>query len=358
MNNYSVIFSILGYYFKILTHNKRLLEEQVKHIKKFCITTPIENMDISDCTTLEYIESADIFANVRKQFDIYPTETIKSFEGIFHLKFEYKQIEYFCQIDDEWILIKNNDKSYVVLGNGVNKTTKYLFRVIREILVRKQEDNGKIYMHATALVLNNKGIAILGNKGSGKTTFFTKILDKNSAKILSNDRVFFYKKHSDFYMDYFPIPVVYRIGTVANSRMLNQYIIEQNGYRVGEDFLTGKKSFPVPLTDLPKIFDDCELIERFSIDYLIFTRFHLDWDTEMIYNVLKPSEAKKLLDTVCFTPIDYESDRVEWVYFRKTSFENLSKNANRLTADLSTKVKIIWVEFGRNADVNYILKQL
>ena len=73
---------------------------------------------------------------------------------------------------------------------------------------------------------------------------------------------------------------------------------------------------------------------------------------------MKPCEAKKLLDAVCFTPIDYESDRVEWIYFRKTSFEDLSKNANQLTADLSTKVKIIWVEFGKNADINRILKQL
>ena len=48
MNNYSVIFSILGYYFKIITHDKRLLEEQVKHIKKFCITNPVPNMDISN----------------------------------------------------------------------------------------------------------------------------------------------------------------------------------------------------------------------------------------------------------------------------------------------------------------------
>ena len=83
MNNYSVIFSILGYYFKIITHDERLLKEQVKHIKKFCITNPVANINISNCTTLEYIENADMFANVRKNFDVYPTETIKSFEGIF-----------------------------------------------------------------------------------------------------------------------------------------------------------------------------------------------------------------------------------------------------------------------------------
>ena len=187
MNNYSVIFSILGYYFKIITHDERLLKEQVKHIKKFCITNPVANINISNCTTLEYIENADMFANVRKNFDVYPTETIKSFEGIFHLKFEHNQKEYFCQIDDEWILIKNNDVSYIVLGNGINKTTKYLFRVIREI---------------------------------------------------------------------------------------------------------------------------------------------------------------------------YESNRVEWAYFRKTPFERLCKNADRLTTEISKKVKIIWVEFGRNVDINQFLEQL
>ena len=54
----------------------------------------------------------------------------------------------------------------------------------------------------------------------------------------------------------------------------------------------------------------------------------------------------------------YESNRVEWAYFRKTPFERLCKNADRLTTEISKKVKIIWVEFGRNVDINQFLEQL
>ena len=34
MNNYSVTFSICGYYFKIVTHEERLMEAQKRHIRK------------------------------------------------------------------------------------------------------------------------------------------------------------------------------------------------------------------------------------------------------------------------------------------------------------------------------------
>lgn len=99
MNNYSVTFSILGYYFIIITHKKQLLDEQVRHIKKFCITDPTKETipRNADITTLKYIEDSELFQTVRKKFDNYKTEIVKSFEGIFHLKFIEGRREYFCQ---------------------------------------------------------------------------------------------------------------------------------------------------------------------------------------------------------------------------------------------------------------------
>lgn len=359
MNNYSVTFSISGYYFQILTHDERLLEKQVHHIRKFCITSPVENVPNKvDIVKIEYLENLELFKNERNKFFKNKIRIVQSFEGIFHLKYEEKGKEYFCQLGNEWILVKKSKNSYVVLGNGVNETTKYVFRIIREMVVRKQEEQGKIFMHATGIVYKDIGLAILGNKKSGKTTFFTKILEKHNASIISNDRVFFYKSGKGFYMDYFPIPVVYRAGTVINSEPLKEFIIEQKKYSLSKDFMKGEEGLPVALTDLPQIFRGIELKEKHSLDVIIFTRFHLEWEKEYIVKTLSYLETVQSLMEVCFTPIDYESKRKEWLYYRQISEYEMEEIAFQLIEEISKNIRAIYVEFGKNVDINDVLKKL
>ena len=78
-------------------------------------------------------------------------------------------------------------------------------------------------MHGTALNIDNNGILILGNSGSGKTTLATKLLEsEEEMQFLSNDRVFIYSDNNQT-MEYFPIPIVYAMGTVKNCDALNNY---------------------------------------------------------------------------------------------------------------------------------------
>ena len=359
MNNYSVTFSILGYYFKIITHNERLLDEQKKHIKKFCIAEQEEtNVRRKTTATIQYVEDMSFFRMLRKKFDTRKTEIVQSFEGIFHLKYEEDGRQYFCQLGNEWILIKNDDESYVVVGDGATKTTKYPFRLVREIVVRKQEEAGKLFMHATGMVVDGKGIAILGNKQSGKTTFFTKVLDAHDAEVISNDRVFFYRNNSVFKMDYFPIPVVYRFGTVANSKGLNKHILEADYCSENDGFWNSDDALPLPLTDLPMMFDGVFLRETGNLNLLLFTKFHIDWNEEYICKKLTPLEVIPQLMETCFTPIDYESKRKEWAYFRKVPTTELEFNANAVITDIASNVDSYFIEFGKKANVTKILADI
>ena len=361
MNNYSVTFSICGYYFKIVTHEKRLMEAQKRHIRKFCIKEVEDNAEINTeniTATIEYIENYNAFYSFKEVFNTYNTEIVQSFEGIFHLKYTENKKEYFCQIGDEWILIKNNDKSYVVIGNGIEDTTKYPFRIVREIFVRKQEEIGKIFMHGTALEIDGKGIAILGNKQSGKTTFFTKIIEQNCAEILSNDRIFFYKDGKKFNMDYFPIPVVYRKGTIVNSRKLSKYVIEEKHYREEKEFGNIYTGLTVPLTDMPSIFDGVTLKETTNVDLILFTKINLNWDKKYeIHRLTEMETVTSMLDT-CFTPIDYESKRKEWIYFRKSCYCNLAKKANSLIRDIANVSIAYKIEYGKSVDINSVLNDI
>ena len=361
MNNYSVTFSICGYYFKIVAYDERLMKKQKRHIEKFCIKEVENDVEINTeniTATIEYIENYNAFCLFKESFNTYNTEIVQSFEGIFHLKYTENKKEYFYQIGNEWILIKNNDKFYTVIGDGIKETTKYPFRIVREIFVRKQEEAGKIFMHGTALKIDRKGIAILGNKQSGKTTFFTKIIEQNSAEILSNDRIFFYKDGTKVNMDYFPIPVVYRKGTIVNSRKLNKYVIEENHYCEEKEFGNIDTGLTVPLTDMPAIFDGVTLKETANVNLILFTKINLNWNKEYEIHRLTELEAvTSMLDT-CFTPIDYESKRKEWIYFRKSCYCNLAKKANFLIRDIANVSIVYKIEYGKNVDINNVLSDI
>lgn len=355
MNNYSVTCLILGYRFNIVTHDRRLLEKQVKHIQKFCISELLYGKELDLGTTIEYIEDEKTFKEMKKIFSE-ENEIVQSFEGIYHQKaYGQEGTEYFMQIPEVWILKKVSDNYYIIVGDGKKSTIKYPFRVIREIIVRMQENNGKFFMHATALNIQGKGIVILGNSGSGKTTFFTKLTDSTPSVVLSNDRVFFYSQDGTYYMDYFPIPVVHKYGTVSNSKYLSKYIIEDNNYNYTEGFAKGEESIIIPLTDLAKMFPDLKYAETSKIDIAIFSKINFKDKEKFEVRNLTTEEAIKRLSEVCFTPIDSESIRKEWVYMRKKSIDDLQNDANHFICDFVKKVRCIYLEYGCDVQNAYEL---
>jgi hypothetical protein len=63
-------------------------------------------------------------------------------------------------------------------------------RVIREIALEHERRHGhSAELHAAALRLDGKGIALAGPKGSGKTTLLLHALASHSAELIANDRV-------------------------------------------------------------------------------------------------------------------------------------------------------------------------
>ncbi len=348
MNNYYVYYKILNYNFCIITHNLSLLNKQIEHISKFCITPPIFKK-LENIITIEYIENKTLFNNLFNKFNTNTYEVLNTFENERHYKLTINSYTYFLQAPDKYIVRKTNNCNYTVIGDGEKETIKYVFRIIREILVRLQENNSKFFFHATSLKIKNKGVAILGNSGSGKTTLFSSLLF-NECKVLSNDRTFFYKDNGSFMMDYFPIPIVYKIGTVENNESLNNYILKSNHYLLPNYFYLGKQSYPVPLTDITKIFKNISLVESTSLDILIFSKFILSKNNYIAIKELTPENSLKLLKSVCFTPVDNESLRSEWIYTRNKTESELYESANKFLNDLVISTKIFYLEFGKEVD--------
>lgn len=348
MNNYYVYYEILSYNFCIITHDLILLNKQIEHISKFCITPPIFNK-LENTINIEYIENKPLFNSLLNEFNTNAYEVLNTFEHERHYKLAINGSIYFLQPPNKYIVKKTNNYNFTVIGDGEKETIKYVFRIIREILVRFQENNSKFFFHATSLKINDKGISILGNSGSGKTTLFSSLLF-NECKILSNDRTFFYNNNGRFMMDYFPIPVVYKIGTVKNNESLNNYILKDNHYSLPNNFYLGKRSYPVPLTDIPKIFKKVSLIESTNLDILIFSKFILTKSNYIAIKELTPEDSLKLLKSVCFTPVDTESLRSEWIYTRNKTDLELYEDANKFLNALVISTKIFYLEFGREVN--------
>lgn len=352
MNNYSVYLKILNHNFCIITHDLQLLKKQIEHVSKFCIT-PISYSILDNPIVIEYIEDTNAYTFLKAIFDENNYEVLNTFENEQHYKITVNNIDYYMSHNQKYILKKQNNYYYTLIGNQKSNTIKYVFRIIREILVRLQENDSKFFFHATSFRLNNKGVSLMGNSGSGKTTLFSSIL-LNGGEILSNDRTFIYETNNKIMMDYFPIPVVYKIGTVQNNKALNKYILnEKNHYLLPDEFYTGKVSYPIPLTDLPIIFKNTSLIENSFLDVIIFPKFILSQSKHLFVKELTYQESFNLLKSVCFTPNDYESFRKEWIYKRIKTVTELEHDADIFLNKIICSVKIFYLEFGKNTENIY-----
>lgn len=342
-------YRILGYDFRIETNSLNLLQNQIQHISKFCITSNISEIS-DDAIIIKYEENMEKFKIEEKMFYTRECNIINTFGNERHYFYEKDSISYYMQLPSKYIVKKYDNKNFEVIGDSIKDTTKYLFRIIREIIVRLEENNQKLTMHGTGIAFNGKGILLLGDKGAGKTTLFSKLLSVGENTVLSNDRVFLYVEENKIKMDYFPIPVVYKAGTVINNIQLNNFIKIKDYYSVPVSFWSGKESFPVPLTDLIKIFPNTVLSEKSNVDIIIFSKIIFTRENILNIRELDNQEFISFFYNVCFTPVDTESSREVWIYPRTISNDKIYYNTKYMIDQLIKKYKIVYLEYSSSIE--------
>ncbi len=364
MAMYNVSYTILGNTFKISTTSRELIEKQIQHISQFCYSNPcFDRNNESNSILIEYFEDESIFSLYKQLFITSKYQTICTFEKEYHAKVNINSEIYFMQLPDKYIVRKKSNKHYILIGNQKYDTTKYVFRLIREIIVRIQENNGKMFMHGTSLVMNGMGISILGNVSSGKTSYFSKLLSVGNCLIISNDRTFFYLDKTDekIKMDYFPIPIVYKIGSVKNNSFLKKNILESKKYMLPQSFKDGITSYPIPLTDVPTFFPNTNFQQTSNLNMVIFSK--IDFNRPFVFES-KVLSKEKCISTMlenCFTPIDTESYRSPWAYPRYKSDFQLKSDSIKIINKIVDSIPIYFITFGKdicNEELYFKTKQL
>lgn len=346
--------------FNIITSNKDAYVKQLKHISQFYI--PYQG-EPTRTINMEYIEDINLFNKILEKAKLQKSKSYQSFTNQIHKEYKNNIGEKYYIVDNqEYICMKENEDYYKIITNGKEEGIKWLFRVIREILVRINEENRGLYMHGTALNINNNGILILGNSGSGKTTLATKMLESDEKiKFLSNDRIFVYSNNNQT-MEYFPIPIVYAMGTVKNCDALNNYFkrtrILESRTGIKYEKSSDNTKVDIPLTCLGKIFENCEMIPVSNINLIIFPKLNKDIGEDYVIRKLTSKEQIIKLNQTCFTPFDWESLRLEWIYRRNMNMNDLIENKINTIDSIVKNTEILEIEYGLNINNKKLIKRI
>lgn len=345
--------------FNMITSDDRLYEEQRIEADKFVVR---DELRYSDEVNIKYTKDRKFFNRLveefRKSSDI---EKIDTFKGECHYKFNNGKVDVFAKDNGEYFAFIINDTDIVIVGNPDVDTHEFPFRVVREVLVRKMEDQQYVFTHATGIKVNGKGYCIIANSGGGKTTLMSKMLEKTrDSKVLSNDRLFIKNVNGKLVMRAFPIPIVYAMGTVKGSPKLSErfrgYRLTNRKWGLELDHIENGKKMEFNLTDIERVFD-CTLSTKEQIDVIIIPKINKDLGENVEARLMSKYEAIGTLQNNSFTPYDTESERAPWIYERLTSLDMLEENKHSVIMQ-ELKTPILYVEYGLDAKPEMVMKTI
>lgn len=113
-------------------------------------------------------------------------------QGFTYRLFEVEGVKMALMADDGYqgnphlIVVEDHEITIYNFGKIENQLVN-LVRVLRELVLRMAENEGGICLHAACVEYQGKGIVIIGDSGSGKSTTMLNFLN-NGADFISNDR--------------------------------------------------------------------------------------------------------------------------------------------------------------------------
>ncbi|MDD6387793.1 MAG: hypothetical protein PUA68_01855 [Bacilli bacterium] len=339
LNINGVIFNIYSYH----------IEDIEKYFKEFIVCS---DKDVVSTYNIFFEKDEEEFRKLYSKFDKDKSTLIDTFKNQQHYRLDNK----FMIDSEDYICVRESEFDFKLFTNGSRYSEKYLIRVIREILIRVLETNGYFYMHGTGIEIYDKGILLLGESSSGKTTFATRLNEINTPqKFLSNDRVFLKKDE----MCYFPLPIIYAMGTVKSCRELDNYFRDTHVLetRRNGNYILARSNTKcdIPLTDIREIFPHIQNVSSMKVDVVIFPK--IDGDS-VVVSELDENEIKSRLNASNFTPEDTESKRREWLVHRNILLEEIEENKRRLNEYLIRNKKIFEVTYSKSSTKKEIVKEL
>lgn len=339
---YSLVFSVSKWNFIVNFNDyqdylfyKKQIETSINDM--FLKDNGVEPIVINYINSKEYFE---MFDSIRSK----DRKKVQSFENEY-----YDQVDdVFISSKDRYLIRNNNNKNFDLLCSGHLERHELIY-LIRELVVRLEENDKAVFMHGNGIVIDGKGVVLTGNSGSGKTTLMLKLFESNPDKFgfLSNDRVFITQ---DGHMDYFPIPIILASGTAKNSPLMREFL-RREGKLYDSEFdvsmLDSEKNdskFAFFRNYMPQVYENCELLERHRLDGIIIPKIDFSRDDISIGEVTDIQE----LHHMCFTPFDYESLRKPWIMKRDLTDVELFDVSVKLLEEKIREGKVFRLKYNPN----------
>jgi hypothetical protein len=95
-----------------------------------------------------------------------------------------------------------------------------LIQIIEDTILTALEARGAVFLHASAVVADNKAILLVGNKGAGKTTALCRLLKLFDVSKLANDSVVLWSKGNSVIVRGWPSFFKVSVATIAGHEEL------------------------------------------------------------------------------------------------------------------------------------------
>ncbi|OMF81579.1 hypothetical protein [Paenibacillus glucanolyticus] len=221
-------------------------------------------------------------------------------------------------------------------------------RLIREIFNRENENIGAYQFHGGAVTIQNNGILICGEKGAGKTTTVTGLIEDGRTDFVANDRVLLSIKENKTMIKGIPFAVAIRLGTCYNSPYLRKWLEPTAepilGFRHSNLKISDIESFSdverwnikqfIELTPEELILSyNTQVKSTAQLKMIIFPEVNKDYKNPYID---KPSKewAKSVLFRECFT-IDDDSYNDRFGLLKEITKEGLENTFDTLLNNVS-----------------------
>ncbi|TKJ02432.1 hypothetical protein FC702_18325, partial [Bacillus cereus] len=159
------------------------------------------------------------FKDKKVDLSLYVYSDVNIYNEIFFIVSSYRQykciqIHYdqeadYFNIDDmhifiykKWnhIVINNQGTIYIFLNDSHPNAQYIPMRILRDTTYHAMLVQGFLECHAASVQINNKGVLICGEGGSGKTTLAFSLVDNKNAAFLSNDKTFLKYENASYKM--------------------------------------------------------------------------------------------------------------------------------------------------------------
>lgn len=238
-------------------------------------------------------------------------------------------------------LINRIKRVAIILGSMDSFLKEDVFHLIRSVMCRSAEVQGYSIYHAAGVVLNGKGILIVGESGRGKTTTFLELIQAGS-KPVSNDRVFIKDKDGPLQMHEWPSFVNTSVGTIQKMPQMRHLLPENLTFDSLEELWHSKIKLPIEPPDFCEMFQ-VRYQPQHTIDLIVFPFLK----PEHTFSTIKPiciDEAYRLFEESCYTPDD--PAYLNWHRFVPLDSQVLRDQSQRITERLLKEVPCFRLEGG------------